>query len=325
MTAGQPAPPLVSVIMPAYNTGKYIGEAIDSVLAQDYPNKELIVIDDGSRDDTVDQIQSYGDQLTLITQSNQGSAVARNAGLKAAKGEFIAFLDSDDLWLPGKLTAQVNHLQQHPDIGMVFSRWKVWKPDQQGVFPSASSPESPTERKDTPPDIVPERSGWLYNRLLFTSALHTITVMARRSLVDAVGPFDTELKRGQDYDYWIRASRHTQIHQLDRAYALYRIHGQGCVRRWPHVNYERVVVEKALQRWGLEGPNGETTPAKAIRKRLAETSFTFGYHHFWEGDPLLALKAFTHAAARRPADIKHWAYLGLAALKVPLRPRLKST
>jgi glycosyltransferase involved in cell wall biosynthesis len=102
--------PLVSVIMPAYNTARYIREAIDSVLDQDYPSKELIVIDDGSTDGTLEVLRSYGDRITLIEQRNQGSAVARNAGLAAARGECIAFLDSDDIWLPGKLRLQVDHL-----------------------------------------------------------------------------------------------------------------------------------------------------------------------------------------------------------------------
>ena len=314
--------PLVSVVMPSYNTARYIQEAIESVLAQDYPHKELIIIDDGSTDGTPDLVRGYGDRVTLITQQNQGSAVARNAGLQAARGEYIAFLDSDDVWLPGKLSAQVQHLERHPEIGMVFARWQVWKPDGNGRFPPMQE-AAPTTAPNpaTPPGIVPDRSGWLYNRLLFSSLLHTITVMARRSLVDAVGPFDTELKRGQDYDYWLRASRLTEIQQLDRVLALYRLHGEGCVRRWPQVNYERVVVEKAVSRWGLEGPNGEHTPTRQIRRRLADTSFSFGYHHFWEGDPKLAFGAFAHAVSNQPTRPMAWAYLALSALKVPFPKR----
>ncbi len=313
---------LVSVIMPSYNTARYIGEAIESVLEQDYPHKELIVIDDGSTDGTPDRVRRYGDRVRLIIQQNQGSAVARNAGLEAARGKYIAFLDSDDVWLPGKLSTQVGHLERHPEIGLIFSRWQVWKPDGDGRFPPAHGFRAQFElTPSTPPRIVPERSGWLYNRLLFSSLLHTITVMARRSLIDAVGPFDTELKRGQDYDYWLRASWHTEIHQLDRMLALYRLHGEGCVRRWPRVNYERIVVEKAVSRWGLEGPNGERTPEARISERLAETSFSFGYHHFWEGDPKLAFGAFAHVVSKQPTRPMAWAYLALSALKAPLPGR----
>lgn len=315
------AAPLVSVIMPAYNTSRYIREAIDSVLDQDYPSKELIVIDDGSTDGTLEVLRSYGDRITLIEQRNQGSAVARNAGLAAARGEFIAFLDSDDIWLPGKLRLQVDHLLRHPEIGMVYSGWAVWKPEADGEF------RLPViENGDGIPGIVPDRSGWLYNRLLFSSILHTITVMARRDLVARVGNFAPELKRGQDYDYWIRASRLTQIHKLDRVLALYRVHGEGCAKKWPNVNYEKLVVQKALQRWGLQGPDGTRTARGAVRRRLADTCFSFGYHHYWEGSPRLAVRAFGEAIAYRPLHLNSWRYLIMSLMKAatyPAEPAVK--
>ena len=310
--------PLVSVIMPSFNTARFISQAIDSVLDQDYPQTELIVIDDGSTDGTVEAIRAYGDRVQLITQQNQGSAVARNTGLAAARGELIAFLDSDDVWLPGKLLTQVEYLRRNPQVDMVYGRWKVWKPESDGSFVPPHVAVSSEEAPPAMPGIVVEGSGWLYNRLLFASLLHTITVMARRRLIEAVGTFDTALKRGQDYDYWIRASRVTEIHQIDRALACYRVHGDGCIRRWPRENYERIVVEKALARWGLEGPQGECTQASGIRRRLAQISFSFGYHQFWEGDPRLALQAFAHSATRQPSRRAAWRYLALSALKVAL-------
>ena len=306
--------PLVSVIIPTYNTARYVQESIDSVLEQDYPSIQLIVIDDGSTDETVDIIRRYDERVILLTQQNQGAAVARNTGLAAAEGEYIAFLDSDDVWLPGKLSAQVAYLDTHPDIGMVYSCWQTWQPDDTGQFPPAET-FVPKHQNQTPIGIIAEGSGWLYNRLLFGSLLHTITVMARRSLIHEVGDFDVTLKRGQDYDYWIRASRVTEIHQLDRVFALYRLHGEGCIKKWPSENYERLVVEKALNLWGLEGPDGERTDPVAIKQRLADTSFSFGYHHFWEGDPRLALRAFGHAATHHPTRLAHWRYLGLSAVK----------
>ena len=315
----RPAPrtALISVIIPSYNTSAYIREAIDSVLAQDCPDLDLIVVDDGSTDGTVDVVRSYGERLRLLTQRNEGAAAARNAGLAAASGEYIAFLDSDDVWLPGKLAAQIRHLEANPQVGIVYSRWKTWKPESDGTFPSALSVAMPGEtvRTDEAPGVVPERSGWLYNRLLFSSLLHTITVVARRSLVEAVGPFDTELKRGQDYDYWIRASRVSEIHQLDRVMALYRLHGEGCIKRWPEINFELVVIEKALARWGLEGPTGERTPPARIRKRLSDACFSFGYHHYWEGDPRIALRSFAQSVGRRPTRLASWRYMAMSAFK----------
>ena len=308
--------PLVSVIMPAFNSARYIQESIDSVLAQDYPNNELIVIDDGSTDSTVELVSDYGNRVRLITQQNQGAAVARNAGLKAARGDYIAFIDSDDVWLPGKLTTQIRHLQHHPDVGIVYARWHKWKPDNSGEFPPpATFNVSGADTHDSDPGITQDGSGWLYTRLLFTSKLHTITVVARRSVVEVVGDFDTTLKRGQDYDYWIRASRETRIHQLDQPLALYRLHDDGCMTKYPNVNYEFLVVQKALDKWGRIGPDGSTTSRGAIRRRLGETCFSFGYFHYWEGTPRIAMRAFAHAVIRQPLHLSSWAYLALSSVK----------
>lgn len=312
--------PLVSVIMPVYNTAQYIGDAIDSVLSQDYPNKELIIIDDGSTDGTVDIIRRYQPAITLLTQKNQGSAVARNAGLDAARGDYVAFLDSDDIWLPGKLTAQVKYMEQHPQIGMSYGRWKVWKPGPDGQFNAPASFKHTVTDSAAPVGIVKEGSGWLYNRLLFTSLLHTITVIARRDLINKVGTFDTALKRGQDYDYWLRASRLTEIHQLDQTFALYRLHGDGCAKKWPHVNYEKVVVENALSRWGLEGPTGELTTKTDMQRRLADICFSFGYHHYWEGSPRLAVSAFRQCLGYRPGHLAAWRYLAMSLFKSITKP-----
>ena len=312
-------PPRVSVIMPAFNTAAYIAESIDSVLEQDYPNLELIVVDDGSTDGTVEIVRSYGDRLTLLTQQNQGAAVARNAGIAAATGEYIAFIDSDDVWLPGKVTAQVLYMQQHPEIGFTHTRFLSWKPDANGAFPPPAEMAKPQMPVREAPGVVAEGSGWVYNQLLMKSLSHTITVMMRRQLVDEVGDFDPQLKRGQDYDYWIRASRLSEYRQLDRVTALYRLHGAGCITRYPDVNYEVEVVQRALARWGRVGPNGEETPASVVRRRLGDAWFTFGYHHYWNASPRIARHAFLQALRQRPLRLKSWAYLGLSAFK-SLRP-----
>ena len=112
--------PLVSVVMPAYNAGPYIEQAIRSVLEQDYPNIELIVVDDGSKDGTPEAVEAlFGDRVRVLRQKNGGPAAARNLGIRASNGTLLAFLDADDVWLPGKLQAQVSYMLAHPDIGLV--------------------------------------------------------------------------------------------------------------------------------------------------------------------------------------------------------------
>ncbi len=115
----------VSVIIPAYNCDRYIREAIASVFAQTYTDYELIIVDDGSTDDTAQVIKSYGDRINYIYQTNQGVAQARNTGLAVAQGKYIAFLDQDDFFYPHKLAAQVELIEQNPHLGMIFSGWDI--------------------------------------------------------------------------------------------------------------------------------------------------------------------------------------------------------
>jgi len=117
--------PQVSVIIPAYNGANYIQQAIESVFTQNYGNWELIIVDDGSTDNTGQVVQQYGHKLRYFYQENQGVAAARNRGILEAKGELIAFLDQDDWFLPDKLAVQVASFQKHPSIGIVHSGWQI--------------------------------------------------------------------------------------------------------------------------------------------------------------------------------------------------------
>ena len=121
----------ISVVIPAYNAEQHIGRAIDSVLAQTRPADEIIVIDDGSTDATAEVIRSFGDRVTLIQQKNAGVSVARNTGIEAATGDWIAFLDADDEWLPEKLKRQAEHLSRNPDLRWTTGNYYRCHCDQQ--------------------------------------------------------------------------------------------------------------------------------------------------------------------------------------------------
>ena len=213
---------LVSIIIPVYNSSAYVQDAIRSALEQDYESKEIIVVDDGSTDSTPDILKSFQDKVIVLTQSNAGPGSARNRGLKHAMGSYIAFLDSDDFWVPGKLRLQIEYLEQKREVGAVYSKWLLWHPDAAGRFSPLYL--APLKKRTT---IVPEDSDWIYTNLLFECRLLTSTVVLRRSIMEAVGLFNEDLLRGQDYDYWIRLSRVTRIHKLDNELVLYRIHGDN--------------------------------------------------------------------------------------------------
>src|SRR5262245_15244646 len=113
--------PAVSVILPAHNGGRWLRESLDSVLGQTAPPDEVIVIDDGSRDRTPDLLRSYGDRITVRRQPQQGIGAARNAGIALARGELLAFIDQDDVWLPDKLARQLRHAGREPDAAVLYA------------------------------------------------------------------------------------------------------------------------------------------------------------------------------------------------------------
>jgi glycosyltransferase involved in cell wall biosynthesis len=174
--------PLVSVIIPVYNGEKYLAEALDSVAAQDYTPLETIVVDDGSTDGTA-QLAQARPEVRYIYQTNQGGGGARNTGLAAATGDFIAFLDADDVWLPGKLHAQVAYLLAHPEVGIVFTRMESF------LEPGATWPAGLNEAYYAQGPVA-----------YLPSAL-----LGRRRVFEQVGLFDASYRTDEDSDWFFRA------------------------------------------------------------------------------------------------------------------------
>lgn len=303
---------LVSVIMPAYNSSAYIAEAIGSVLDQDYGNLELIVVDDGSSDDTTALARSFGEKVTVIEQANSGPAAARNRGVMQARGELLAFMDSDDVWAPGKVKAQVDYLQQHPDVGIVYGRLIRWLEKEDGTFDPPPGPGSPPS--DRP--VAPDRSGWIYPELLLDSVIWIVTAMVRRPIWDALGGMDESLRCGEDYDFFIRASRICRMHELDEVLASYRIHRQSACQIVRRDDPEYAVMVSAIEQFGTAGPDGRQVSQKLLRKRLFQLAFSQGYRHYWRGNPGVAAESFRQALLRgRKASPKAFAYYLLSLAK----------
>jgi len=294
--------PLVSVILPAYNAQAYIAQAVASVLDQDYANLELLVVDDGSTDDTANHPALSDPRVRVLQQINAGPAAARNLGLTQARGELIAFIDADDLWLPGKLTAQVGYLQTHPEVSIVFGGFQRWEAQADGRFMAPPVPP--------PGDLgaLAHPSGWIYTHLLLDSVVHIITAMVRKPVFAVVGPFDTQLPTGEDYDFWLRASRHFKMDQLAQTLACYRIHPSSLTKVPRADNNEYRVLKQALATWGPTGPDGQTVDATALRLRLFGICFGHAYLHFWNGSRRQAHKAFAQALGHSFWHPKVWVY-----------------
>lgn len=188
--------PTVSVVVPAYNAAAFVRRAVDSVLAQTWADCELLVVDDGSTDGTLDVLAAYRDRLRVLTQANAGPAAARNHGLRAARGRYVAFLDADDWWLPAKLERQVELLESRPEIGFCSTATRVVTEagDPAGDWPCAGI------------------DGSLLETLFVRSAAvsgSTSGVLARRELLMDVGGFDEALRGFEDPDLWIRLAART--------------------------------------------------------------------------------------------------------------------
>ena len=304
--------PLVSVIMPAYNSSAYIEASIQSVLEQDYEAIELIVVDDGSSDGTPELARAFGSRVQVIEQKNSGPAAARNKGVSAARGELLAFVDADDIWLPGKARAQVRYLTEHPDIGIVFGRWIRWDANPDGSF---SAPPAVVEDNAGCP-VIPQLSGWIYPELLLDSVVWIVSSMLRKPIWETLGGLDTTLRVGEDYDFFLRASRISKIDKLNQTVAYYRIHQQSTTHVMRPEDYETRVIERALNDFGTKGPDGRPVATDLLNDRLFELNFNHGYRHFYSGNPRIAVDAFKKA--RRYCHKRAWkasVYLRLSQLK----------
>lgn len=188
--------PTVSVIIPAYNAARYIREALDSVSHQTFSSHEVIVINDGSTDtgELEQELKGYPGQLLYIKHENRGAAAARNVGLRSAKGEFVAFLDADDTWLPDFLDKQLKFLKSN-NADFVYS-------DALLTGESESAGRSFMDLQPSRGAVTPE------NLLAVKVTVLTSTVVARKKCILEVGLFDEGLKRGQDFELWFRLARH---------------------------------------------------------------------------------------------------------------------
>jgi glycosyltransferase involved in cell wall biosynthesis len=192
---------LVSVIIPSYNRAQKASRAVSSVLDQSFKDLEIIVIDDGSTDDTIDMLEQFRDRITLIKHpENRGVSAARNSGINASRSPLIAFLDSDDYWMPEKLETQVRYLRENTDA-VICQTEEIWIRNGVRVNPW---------KKHIKP------SGDIFEQSLKLCLVSPSAVMIRRSLLDEVGLFDEAFPVCEDYDLWLRISWKYPVHLINQ-------------------------------------------------------------------------------------------------------------
>jgi glycosyltransferase involved in cell wall biosynthesis len=216
--------PLVSVVIPAYNAALYLEQAVKSLQAQTYTNLHIIIVNDGSKDataDVADRLAAQDSRIEVIHKANAGVSAARNDAFRAVKGEYLCFLDADDAYLPQKVEKQVQFLQTHQKIDLVYC-------DNYNGDEHLNPIGSPVSNH--PP--VPFKQAFMYRNWF-----SPIAPMLRTSLMKKVGFFDATLHGGEDWDYWIRCLEYTDFAHLAEPLGIYRHHpkqshhNQGMMRR----------------------------------------------------------------------------------------------
>ena len=261
--------PLVSVVIPAHNAARFIRDTLESALAQTYPHVEVIVVDDGSTEPMRAMVDAYGDRVRYVVQDHRGPSSARNRGIQLSKGEYIAFLDADDLWVPDKLEAQVDLLERQPRMGLVYSA--VTRIDNDGQ-PCAGG----DSRRPGP-------SGRIVEALFMQNFIPTSTVIVRKACFNAVGLFEGTAGAvpGQDYDMWLRIAERYDVAFVPRPLAKYRVHAAGISKRTAQAyQAEQAVVNRTLERHG--GPRGEWR--RLVRRRYGQLHFEWGEEYFSNGE-----------------------------------------
>jgi glycosyltransferase involved in cell wall biosynthesis len=227
--------PLVSVVIPTHNYGRYVGEAVASVLGQTYSPVEIVIIDDGSTDDTAQRLSVYGDRIRYIPKLCGGPSASRNFGVLSAGGDYVALLDADDVWASQKLQLQMDLLRRFGDVGLVGT--ERYSFDENGT---------PLEEKDRS-DHTSDFTECTLLDLLEAPVFCPSSNLFRRSCLQAVGLFDTNLQIAEDLDLWLRVAAHSRILKLTAPLTGYRVHGgsQSNKAEFAQQHHE-IVIAKAF-------------------------------------------------------------------------------
>jgi len=276
--------PIVSIVIPAYNAAAYLKETVDSVLASTFQDFEVVIVNDGSNDGTCDVARSIADpRVRLISHTNKGMSASRNIAIASGNSEFIALLDADDIWHPEKLALQVNTLTQHPDYDICYSEFQAWGGELDENF------RAPIETSEISKDL----SGWIYPKMIMTNYALPSTLLFRRAVWDALGPFLCDNQQTDDWEYFVRASRQFKFAKLSAALVLYRQHPASLSRRPSEINHTEVMREQLIDRYQYNCPYGGPVDKIELQRRRYLGLRHFADAHIVAGNLKLGLRQIT--------------------------------
>ena len=316
----------VDVVIPAYNAEKYIRECLNSAFNQTYKNINIIVVNDGSSDSTDEILNEYKDRITIINQKNSGPSRARNVGIQAGEGEFIAFLDSDDLWTENKLELQVNFFNTHLNIDMVFANMLIF--DDNRIVESSYLEK--IQRKE----YYPHNEQNFYNTLvaqkeqledpfgmlIIANFIPTSTVMIKKKLlVRHKILFDEKISSVEDLDFWMRVCIVGKIGFIPEILKRKREHSTNISKDHKKALISAIYVRKEIQ---LQFPDFVRNYKSEFDKRYAKLYFSLGYLFFSENNLRESFKKFVISFYYRK-QLKTIKYIFSSLLPLPVINLLK--
>lgn len=336
---------LVSVVIPTHNRARIIGHAIESALSQTYPALEVVIADDGSTDDTRAIVEAYGPRVVYARQANAGVSAARNFGLRHVRGEFVAFLDSDDAWEPWKIEAQVSALRRKPAAGLVWTDMAAID-ETDRIIESRYLREmySAYEKVDverllapvctvaelgpTVPEnlsAAPVRIGDVSSAILLGNLVHTSTVLFRRSWCERTGGFDESYARaGEDYEFYIRLTSAGPVIFIDAPSTFYRI-GAADQLTAPAMILEIARNNlRAIHKWLPRDGAKSTLSHRDVRERFAESFAWVGEAELEAGHTLNAARRLSQSLSVDPRFDRRAVLLASCVLPRPVRRGIRS-
>lgn len=313
----------ISVVIPTYNGAKFVKETLQSILAQTYPAREIIVVDDGSTDNTRDVIAAFGDRITFLTQANAGVQAARNAAIGHATSDWIAFCDQDDLWQPDYLAAQARLMQAAPEVEFAFSNFSILR---DGLL------ETRTKFDDAPAgywDVLPHRvlpEGWVFSGSIApaTYRFHPIfpsAMMVSKALLKAIGSFDTAMRglRNEDGEMVLRCLYRAVVGVLPGAHVIIRRHADNYSRDLTSRLLDEIVTMNFIKQHHAEAAPYHAIIDDEIRlKYIALVDIAFAAR-----DHARTREMFFHVAWQ-DRSVKMWIKRAVAALPSPVALRLNT-
>ncbi len=285
--------PLVSIILPTYNCAAFLPHSIGTILLQTYNSYEIIVIDDGSTDNTKEVLHPFMQRIKYIRlEQNKGLPTARNIGIRSAQGKYIAFIDADDLWLPEKLQTDIEYFETHSEVSMIYS--KHINIDEKG-----DDLDGNTKRQ------LP--SGNIFTQLFSEqNFIITSSVVVRKEVFETTGLFDEQLFNCQDWDMWLRIAFHFQVAGINKPLVKYRHNPHSLSKNRNNVlKYQKIIIDKIYNKF-KDTENG--IHEKLYKKRLASHYAKAGRYYLRIGDKNRANENFGLSLKNAPLNFRSLRY-----------------